>query len=40
MQGKSCFNVRHVDDAQLKALDVLVRRGYQRYESEGLLGDA
>lgn len=40
MQGKSCFNFRHIDDAQLSALDVLVRRGYERYAAEGLLGEA
>lgn len=40
MQGKSCFNFRQPDDAQLDALDALVRRGYERYAAEGLLGDA
>lgn len=40
MQGKSCFNFRHTDDAQLDALDALVRRGYERYAAEGLLGGA
>ncbi len=40
MQGKSCFNFRQPDNAQLQRLDALVRRGYQRYAAEGLLGEA
>lgn len=39
MQGKSCFNFRQVNDAQLDALDALVRRGYERYAAECLLGE-
>jgi hypothetical protein len=38
MQGKSCFNFRQLDDAQVAALAALVRRGYERYAAEGLLG--
>jgi hypothetical protein len=40
MQGKSCFNFRQLDDAQVEALAGLVRRGYERYAAEGLLGEA
>jgi hypothetical protein len=40
MQGKSCFNFRHLDDAQIQALDALVRRGFERYAAEGLLDEA
>jgi hypothetical protein len=38
MQGKSCFNFRQLDDAQASALADLVRRGYERYAAEGMLG--
>lgn len=37
MQGKTCFNFRRIDDAQLGLLDALVRTGYERFRSEGLL---
>jgi hypothetical protein len=40
MQGKSCFNFRHLDNAQVQALDTLVRRGFERYAAEGLIGEA
>lgn len=40
MQGKSCFNFRRLDDVQVETLAALVRRGYERYAAEGLLGEA
>lgn len=38
MQGKSCFNFRQLDGTQVDALGELVRRGYERYAAEGLVG--
>ena len=37
MQGKSCFNFRAPDQALFDELAELTRRGFERYESEGLL---
>jgi len=37
MQGKTCFNFRKIDDAQLAALDVLVQAGHERFRNEGLI---
>jgi hypothetical protein len=37
MQGKSCFNFRTLDDAQLATLTALTRAGYERYKAEGML---
>ncbi|HVL24602.1 MAG TPA: DUF1801 domain-containing protein [Thermomicrobiales bacterium] len=38
MQGKSCFNVTSLDDAQVAQLTALTRAGYERYRAEGMLG--
>jgi hypothetical protein len=38
MQGKSCFNFRKIDDAQIAGLTRLTRAGYERYRDEGMLG--
>ena len=38
MQGKSCFNFRALDDAQVGQLSDLARAGYERYRAEGMLG--
>ena len=38
MQGKSCFNFRKVDEAQVAALRSLVAAGHDRFRQEGLLG--
>ena len=37
MQGKSCFNFKRVDEALLRELGELTRRGYGFYEAEGYL---
>lgn len=37
MQGKSCFNFKTVDPAQLAELAGLTERGFERYQREGLL---
>ncbi len=37
MQGKSCFNFTAIDDAQLKELDALTCKGFERYKKEGLI---
>jgi hypothetical protein len=37
MQGKSCFNFRQLDDDQVAVLTDLVRRGRERYATEGML---
>lgn len=37
MQGTSCFNVRTIDEAQVAALRLLVRAGYERFHRKGLL---
>jgi hypothetical protein len=39
MQGKSCFNFRQINDAQMDALSRLTRAGYERYRNEGMLGE-
>jgi hypothetical protein len=39
MQGKSCFNFRQIDEAQMDALSQLTRAGYERYRNEGMLGE-
>jgi len=38
MQGKSCFNFRRIDDAQVEGLRSLVQAGYDRFRQEGLIG--
>jgi hypothetical protein len=38
MQGKSCFNFRKIDDAQMEGLRSLVQAGYDRYHRDGLIG--
>jgi hypothetical protein len=35
MQGKSCFNFRKVDDAQVEGMRKLVEASYKRLEAEG-----
>jgi hypothetical protein len=37
MQGKSCFNFRRLDESALGDLGSLVRRGFERYQKDGLL---
>ena len=37
MQGKSCFKFLNIDEAQVEALRLLVRAGYERFHREGLL---
>jgi hypothetical protein len=37
MQGKSCFNFTSLDDETLATLRDLTRRGFERYQAEGLL---
>lgn len=37
MQGKSCFNFKRIDDAQLGELRSLVQAGYDRFRQEGLI---
>ena len=37
MQGKSCFNFKHLDAAMLKELARLTRAGFERYAQEGLV---
>jgi hypothetical protein len=37
MQGKSCFNFRRPEAALFEELADLTRRGFERYEAEGLL---
>lgn len=35
MQGRSCFNFRKVDPAQVERMRTLVEAGYQRLKAEG-----
>ena len=37
MQGKSCFNFKKLDGDTLTKLADLTRRGFERYQEEGLL---
>lgn len=37
MQGKSCFNFKRIDDGQIGDLEALVRAGYERFSSDGLI---
>jgi len=37
MQGKSCFNFKKLDADTLLELAELTRRGFKRYQAEGLL---
>lgn len=37
MQGKSCFNFRELDKPTLAALDRLTRKGFERFQKEGLI---
>lgn len=37
MQGKSCFNFKKIEPAQLEALEALSQRGLARLKEEGLL---
>jgi hypothetical protein len=37
MQGKSCFNFRHVDEALFKELAQLTDRSYKRFKQEGFI---
>lgn len=37
MQGKSCFNFTHVDEALFQELDQLTQRGYDRFKQMGLI---
>ncbi|MBI5651497.1 MAG: hypothetical protein HZC40_13805 [Chloroflexi bacterium] len=37
MQGKSCFNFVAIDDAMVKELAALTKRGIERYKGEGYL---
>ena len=37
MQGKSCFNFRRLEEVPRADLQDIIRRGYERYQQEGLL---
>jgi hypothetical protein len=37
MQGKSCFNFTRLDPQSVQELSQLTARGFERYESEGLI---
>lgn len=37
MQGKSCFNFTKIDNVLFNELKDLVRRGYQRFQTSGLI---
>lgn len=37
MHGKSCFNVKRIDDNQVERLRSLVQAGYHRFRQEGLI---
>ena len=37
MQGKSCFNFRSIDDAQLRELKRLTKQGFDRFVKERFL---
>lgn len=37
MQGKSCFNFKQADPKLIAELTTLTRRGYERFEREGLV---
>ena len=37
MQGKSCFNFRRLEEIPLADLQDIIRRGFERYQQEGLL---
>jgi hypothetical protein len=36
MQGKSCFNFKQVDETLLTELEALTRKGFARFQHEGL----
>lgn len=38
MQGKSCFNFKKIDDAQVEGVRSLVAAGHDRFRQKGLLG--
>jgi hypothetical protein len=38
MQGKSCFNFKHVDETLLDELSSLTAQAFERFEREGLVG--
>lgn len=37
MQGKSCFNFKHVDETLLAELEALTRSSFARFQQEGLV---
>lgn len=37
MQGKSCFNFKRLEPAQLKELKALTKRGFERWRKEKIL---
>jgi len=37
MQGKSCFNFKHLEEIPLADLEDFIRLGFERYQQEGLL---
>ncbi|WP_409342430.1 hypothetical protein [Paenibacillus sp. MBLB4367] len=37
MQGKSCFNFKEIDEGLFEELTALTRRGFEVYDSEGLI---
>lgn len=36
MQGKSCFNFRHIDEGLFAELSTLARAGFERFQKEGM----
>ena len=37
MQGKSCFNFKSIDEARVKELINLTKKGFEYYKKEGML---
>jgi hypothetical protein len=37
MQGKSCFNFKQVDEALFSELEALTKKGFARFQQEGLV---
>ena len=37
MQGKSCFNFKIIDKAQLRELTALTNKGFEYYKKEGMI---
>lgn len=37
MQGKSCFNFKALTDEQIQEIEALTRRGFERFQAEGIV---